>query len=180
MFDVPTPDAEERRDNATFRAVLVALARPGLVQTLPEPGALTVARALIDRECRASADETGVGDALAALGAAVVPLELADHAILRVADAAAVERFARLPIGDALHPERGATAILAGRIGDGRWLRLRGPGIERTREIALGGMHETFWAARKAACRYPLGVDLLVVDGERLLGLPRSTEIEVL
>ncbi|WP_368518087.1 phosphonate C-P lyase system protein PhnH [Rhizobium sp.] len=33
---------------------------------------------------------------------------------------------------------------------------------------------------RAKAIRYPLGWDLYLVDGRRLLGIPRSTTIEVL
>jgi alpha-D-ribose 1-methylphosphonate 5-triphosphate synthase subunit PhnH len=28
--------------------------------------------------------------------------------------------------------------------------------------------------------RYPIGVDLLLIDGDRVIGLPRSTTVEVL
>jgi alpha-D-ribose 1-methylphosphonate 5-triphosphate synthase subunit PhnH len=33
---------------------------------------------------------------------------------------------------------------------------------------------------RSARCRYPEGIDLVFVDGRRLVGLPRSTAVEVL
>ncbi|WP_375262865.1 phosphonate C-P lyase system protein PhnH [Palleronia sp.] len=176
MFADPTPDADEQRDNATFAAVLGALARPGTEQTLPEPDLLTVARALIDRECRAAADDEEMRSALGALGATVVLPELADHAVLAAGDA---EFLARLPVGDALYPERGATAIVSARIGEGARLRLTGPGIEVAEEMAIA-VDAAFWAARKAACRYPLGIDLIFVDGARTVAVPRSTNVEVI
>jgi alpha-D-ribose 1-methylphosphonate 5-triphosphate synthase subunit PhnH len=155
--------------------VLGALARPGTEQTLPEPDLLTVARALVDRECRVTADDEGARTALRALGSTVVLPELADHAVMASANA---EFLARLPIGDALYPERGATAIVSARIGEGTRLRLTGPGIELAEEIAIA-VDVAFWAARKSACRYPLGIDLIFVDGARTVGIPRSTNVEV-
>lgn len=180
MLQVPIPDADERRDNAAFKAVRDALARPGLVRTLPEPGPLVVARALIDRECRVAVHDPDLRREVAALGPTLVPPELADHAFDHAGDAAALARLARLPAGSALYPEAGATAILTATLDGGTRLRLGGPGVDGRIEVALGGVVAGFWAMRAAACRYPLGIDLLIVDGARLLGLPRSTDIEVL
>lgn len=102
MLQVPVPDLDERRDNAAFTAVLDALARPGLIRDLPEPGPMVVARALIDRECRAAVHDPDLHPEVAALGTTLVPPELACHAVEHAADAAAITRLARLPVGSAL------------------------------------------------------------------------------
>ncbi|WP_423785439.1 phosphonate C-P lyase system protein PhnH [Haematobacter massiliensis] len=36
------------------------------------------------------------------------------------------------------------------------------------------------WGIRAERVTYPLGFDLFIVDGDRVIGLPRSTHIEVL
>lgn len=175
----PEPDADERRDNAVFDALLRALARPGEIRAMPEPGPEPIARALVDRECRAFASPA-LAAALRELGAAAVAVEDADHAFLDLSGEAGVAAFGRLSPGDALHPERGATVVAPARIGDGPALRLQGPGVEGAREVRAGGLHPTLWDARARLCRYPLGVELILVDGPRLLALPRSTRVEAL
>jgi alpha-D-ribose 1-methylphosphonate 5-triphosphate synthase subunit PhnH len=74
---VPVPDAFETRTNATFEALMWALARPGTVQTLPAPGLAGIADALIDRECRVFCNDPDLARHLASLGAARVALPLA-------------------------------------------------------------------------------------------------------
>ena len=174
------PDAEERRDNAVFEALLRALARPGEVRALPEPGPESLARALLDRECRAFAADPRMAALLGELGAILVPPEEACHAFLSLDGEVGLATLGRLPTGDPLHPERGATVVAPTRIGEGARLRLWGPGIEGAQELRLGGLHPDLWEARSRLCRYPLGVELVLVDGARLVALPRSTSVEVL
>lgn len=177
LLDAPRPDAEEIRDNAAFDAVLRALSRPGEIGQLPEPGVMTVALALIDRECRVHAPDHA--EAVRATGARLTHPDEAGHAIMALTPATLADA-ALLPVGSQLHPEEGATIIAPGRIGAGQRLRLTGPGIAGERQIALDGIAPAFWALREAACAYPLGFELIVVDGARVLALPRSTRVEVL
>jgi alpha-D-ribose 1-methylphosphonate 5-triphosphate synthase subunit PhnH len=37
-----------------------------------------------------------------------------------------------------------------------------------------------FWAMRAMLCAYPEGFDMLLVDGRSVIGIPRSTQVEVL
>lgn len=176
----PERDADERRDNMVFDALLRALVRPGEVRAMPEPGPEPIARALVDRECRAFAPDPALTAVLRELGAVTAAVEEADHVFLDLADEAGLATFARLPVGDPLHPERGATVVAGARLGQGAALHLAGPGIEGTREVRIGGLHPGLWDARARVCRYPLGIELIFVDGPRLMALPRSTQVEVL
>ena len=55
---------------------------------------------------------------------------------------------------------------------------LSGPGILATRRIAPKGLRAGFWDEMAANGElYPLGVDLLLVAGPEIMGLPRSTTI---
>jgi len=175
---VPVPDAFETRTNATFEALMWALARPGTVQDLPAPGMTGIAEALLDRECRVFCDDPSLGDRIASFGAAQVALPLADHCFLSLDKD--LDRLAQLAVGSALYPDAGATVVAEARIGSGQRLRLTGPGIESFAEIALDGIAPGFWPLRAALCRYPAGVDLFLVSGMQVIGLPRSTLIEVL
>lgn len=174
----PVPSAAEARDNATYEALMWALSRPGLPRDLPEPGEGAIIDALLDRECRAHAADPTLLPALARAGAEIAPIEAADHVFLgRLTDAGHLAGIAR---GSDLYPDDGATVVLRGRIGQGAALRLTGPGVNGTLEIRLGDLPDGFWAARAAAIRYPMGWDLFIIDGARVIGLPRSTRIEVL
>ena len=176
--DVPSPDAAEIRDNATFAAVLEALSRPGSVQRLPEPGPAPLALALIDRECRVWAADPALAELLARTGATPVPPELADHVFAPLDDAAAVDRLSRLTCGDPLYPDTGATVIAPARIGSGPALQLKGPGILGALNLRLGGLHPSVWRVRAGLCRYPLGIEMILHDGDRIVAIPRSTLIE--
>lgn len=180
MLATPVPDEDEIRDNAAFSAVMWAMARPGTVQDLPEPGLEPVIRALVDRECRASADDPATEAMLRDTGASLVPEALADHVCLSLGGDTGLERFLRLSSGDALYPETGATVLARAVIGTGPGLRLSGPGIATTVGLRLGGLHPGLWPARARLCRYPLGVEMIFIDGARLVALPRSTNVEVL
>jgi alpha-D-ribose 1-methylphosphonate 5-triphosphate synthase subunit PhnH len=175
---VPVPDAFEARTNATFEALMWALSRPGTVQDLPVPGMVGIAEALIDRECRVFCDDPALADRIAALGAALMPLPLADHCFLSLGTN--TDQLAQLAVGSALYPDAGATLVAEAQFGTGQRLRLTGPGIETHAEVALDGIAPGFWAIRAALCRYPAGFDLFLICGAQVIGLPRSTTIEVL
>ena len=175
---VPVPDAFETRTNATFEALMWALSRPGTVQNLPAPGMTGIAETLLDRECRVFCDDPGLADRIGTFGAARVDLPLADHCFLSLGKAP--ERLAQVAVGSALYPDAGATVVAEAQFGTGQRLRLTGPGIEAFANIALDGISPGFWAMRAALCCYPAGFDLFLICGAQVIGLPRSTTIEVL
>lgn len=178
LTTIPVPDAFEARTNATFEALMWALSRPGTVQDLPAPGRTGIAEALLDRECRVFCDDPALAERIATFGAALVPLPLADHCFLSLD--AALDRLAHVAIGSALYPDTGATMVAEAEFGTGQRLRLTGPGIETFADLVLGGIAPGFWALRATLCRYPTGFDLFLICGAQVIGLPRSTTIEVL
>ena len=180
LITAPLRGEEEIRDNTAFEAILWALSRPGEVRHLPEPGPRTILLALIDRECRVHADDAVIGELATWTGATLTPLAEADHIFLCMDTDADIARLCALNVGSALYPDDGATVVVEARLGEGQRLRLTGPGIETTREIAVAGLPTGFFALRDRLCRYPLGFDLFIVDGSDVIGLPRSTRIEVL
>lgn len=157
-----------------------ALARPGTIRTLPELSLEGIAETLIDRECRVFSQDTALLPAIAATGATLGPAETADHAFLSLDGAAGLSVLSLLPVGSHAYPDEGATVFAAARLGEGRRLRLSGPGIETAIDVTVGGLPDDVWAIRAARCVYPTGFELFLIDGDRVLGLPRSTTIEVL
>jgi len=174
----PLATAEDLRDAAAFAALMWAMARPGTQHDLPQ-GMADLALALVDLECRVMTDDPALAGVIAATGAALVPADRADHAFCRNADGV-LPVLAALPAGSALYPDRGATLVVAAQLDRGARLRLTGPGIDGACTVRAGGLPAGFFAARAARCRYPEGIDIVLVDGRRLMALPRSAGVEEL
>lgn len=178
MLSTPTLSVEEQRSNATFDALLGALSRPGLVKTLPATAEDAVVEALIDRECRVFCADPLLMSKVLATGALVAELGEADHVFLGHLQEA--DLLTKICAGSDMYPDDGATVVVKAGLNNGSKLRLSGPGIETTIEVSISGLPDGFWAARRDAIRYPMGFDLFFVDGDQVLGVPRSTMVEVL
>ena len=179
MLTVAPPDAIELRANATFEALMWALSRPGDSRDMPEAGLASIAETLVDLECTVFADDPSLRARIATTGAlAAEDIAEADHVFLSSLEGAEA-RLAALRCGSALYPDDGATLVANVRHGVGQRVRLSGPGIDGALEITLG-MAPGFWAMRAMLCAYPEGFDMLLVDGLSVIGIPRSTQVEVL
>ena len=178
MLAAPHPSQAEHLENAAFDALLWSLSRPGLSRTLPEPGEAPIIKALLDRECRVYSADPLLLPEIMRTGAEVADIDVADHVFLGAQ--ASPAQLADIAIGSDLYPDNGATVIVRARFDEGSALRLTGPGVNGDHVLSLGGLPDGFWAARDARLRYPMGFDLILVDGARIIGLPRSTKVEVL
>ncbi len=173
----PTPSEFEARTNATYAALMWALSRPGLVRDLPGTGQAQIAEALIDRECAVHCNDPELAAHCARAGAQLVAPAEADHVFL---DGAVTPGLVEsLRCGSDLYPEDGATLIVDADLTSGAPLRLTGPGIDGALTVTVGGLPDGFWADRARAARYPMGFELFLLDGARVMGLPRSTKVEV-
>lgn len=177
-LEAPIPTEEELADGVAFEEVMQAFARPGVVRRMDRDAERAIAQALIDLECRAYASRAEMQALLEDLGAEQLGAETAEFAFLDLNDAGDLAIFERLPVGVPLYPDRGATVIARARFNQGAKLRISGPGVAGAAEIKLEGVEAQFWARRAARMAYPLGLDLIFVDGEALMALPRSTQVE--
>lgn len=110
----------------------------------------------------------------------------------RQARFALIHAAAAMPALDAFHqgeieyPDRSATLIVqvSGLDADtGEGVRLRGPGINSSAtppaSLSVEGLPPDFWRQwADNASRFPCGVDLIFVAGNRIAGLPRTTLVE--
>lgn len=187
-FADPVHDAQ-----GTFRAVMDALARPGLPRRLEAglepPAPLTpelaaIALALTDADTPVWLDS---GLAAAPEVAAYLrfhtgaPLtdDPARAAFALIRDPARCPPFVRFALGTPAYPDTSTTLVLAlHTITAGEGLRLTGPGIDGTTRIALAPLPERF-VAQLAGNRagFPLGIDLILTAPGRVSGLPRSTAV---
>jgi alpha-D-ribose 1-methylphosphonate 5-triphosphate synthase subunit PhnH len=182
-FADPVADAQ-----ATFRAVLDAMARPGTVHRVGEqlavPAPLDQATAavlltLVDNETPLWLDPAAspARDWLAFhCGAAMV--EASDAA--RFAVALSSPDLTRFSAGSHEAPEDSTTLILQARaLGRGTRYRLAGPGLREPALLSVGGLPSRFiaqWQQNHAL--FPRGVDIILCAGTTLTALPRSVAVE--
>ena len=191
----------------TFRVLLGAMSEPGRVLALDEAATAGLAPddaalrppmgvamaatllALLDADTPAHlAGALGRDDARAWLRFHTGARDLATAAGMTVALARDVDAslWSALDLGTDDAPQAGATLIaevdalsdqpLASSVA----LKLRGAGIEHSRDLAVAGLPAAFWQWRIALqSELPRGVDLMLVCGTRVAAIPRSTRIEL-
>lgn len=175
---------------AVFRRLLDAMARPGTVaslEVLPAPAPLApaagaIALTLCDADTAVWLDPAlRTPEVVAWLrfhtGCRIVEV-LEEAAFAFAAEPSAIP-FDRLSTGSDEYPDRSATAVLqVARLEAGAPLRLDGPGIETTAALRVEGLPAGFiaWRTRNHAT-YPRGVDVVLVAGTEIAGLPRSTAV---
>ena len=182
------------QSGAVFRAVLDAMARPGLIQDCPvlpdapdglDPVAFAVILTLCDPDtpvwlspaCDAPAARTNIAFHT---GAPVVDEPGAAHfAVLDIAEAQSA--LAGLSVGTPEYPDRSATAIILTRTltKDGG-ASLSGPGVDGRTRLSVGDGDAGFWTAlARKANQFPLGIDVILAGPGRLAAIPRSSKTEV-
>lgn len=184
-FADPVHDAQ-----AAFRAILDALAQPGTINDLPRTQAAdssldlaSVLLTLVDHDTpiwladcyRSSEISAFVGFHT---GAPIVadPWQ-SQFAFARTSTLPSLDQFNP---GTQEYPDRSTTLVLAlPSLDGGAQLVMRGPGIDGERTVSPQGLPEAFiaqWQDNRAL--FPRGIDLLLVAGGQVLGLPRTVRIE--
>lgn len=173
---------------ATFRAVLDAMARPGRLHAAGEhlaaPAPLHGATAavlltLVDNETPLwlDRDASAARDWLAFhCGADIV----AATARAQFALALSLPELTTLSAGTDEAPEDSATLILqVAALGTGTRYRLNGPGLREPAVLSVSGLPRNFAAAwQQNHALYPRGIDIILCSGTTLTALPRSVSIE--
>jgi len=173
---------------ATFRAVLDAMARPGTIhhagEDLAAPAPLdqataAVLLALVDHETPLWLDVAAAParDWLAFhCGAALV----AEPNAACFAVALSLPDLTQFPAGSHEAPESSTTLILqVPALASGTRYRLSGPGLREPQVLSVSGLPAWFttqWQQNRAL--FPRGVDIILCAGTTLTALPRSISIE--
>lgn len=180
---------------SAFRVVLDVLSRPGTIGRISAPSAQTpealdpataaVAVCLFDHDT-----QIWLGDGIACMdvydylklhcSCPLIKSGLsADFALLSAADG--VPGLGQFNPGTDAYPDRSTTLIVqVADIDAGREIGLTGPGIETEAALRVAGVPDYFWRERREQQHaFPCGVDIIFASGDRLVALPRSTEIEV-
>lgn len=183
-----------------YRSVLDSLSRPGVISSLQEQvghldieggcyeGTLILALMLLDTEVTfavVAAEElqervTRLINQLTY--AKSVELDQADYVfVLSSAEAQQLEAALEMAkTGELINPHESATIIIEARaVSNGRGLLLRGPGIQSDCIARVERSGDWRRVREQKNAEFPLGLDLVFVDADhRLLGLPRTTQVE--
>jgi alpha-D-ribose 1-methylphosphonate 5-triphosphate synthase subunit PhnH len=160
-----------------FRQLAQVFSRPGTIHALSHAALPLVPATLLDAA-------TSLSDAQSLLekpdrdrlGTVLTTPENA-HFVLARADIAPDFTPA---LGTLESPEQGATLLLVVQsLREGQALTLTGPGIQGQREIRLRGMDVRWLKAREDwNGAFPLGIDMLLLAGNEVMALPRTTLIK--
>lgn len=175
---------------STFRKVMDAMARPGLIQTIaptagaPAPlssAAAAVALTLFDHDTPIWRDASFATDAVTRwlrfnTGCPIVA-DQAEAAFALVGDMASLPVLESFAQGTQDYPDRSTTLILQlASLKDGEALTLSGPGIRgTTRFYPVGLPKDVVEQLAGNRTLFPRGVDLVLVAGDALAALPRTT-----
>lgn len=173
----------EQVNRMNFRSALNALAYPGQahrVTPLFDSGLLALASVLLYAEVTyhyQGGHDIHLIEALT--GTRPADAVLADYLL---SDGESSELLAKARIGTPDSPELGATLVID--CSAATWSSktvLAGPGIDGTRRLELPLSQELLADLAEKNSGFPLGVDcFLLVGRDGLIGLPRTTRIEVL
>ncbi len=173
----------ERINRVNFRSSLEALARPGLIQDVRPLFASTLqamASVLLYSEvsyCYHGDEDFQMIQAIC--GAKVASADEADYLFC---DHPEIDFLVPAKVGTAEKPELGATLICKydAQKSVKTPVRLSGPGIETTVQAALPVGSGFIKQLKEKNAAFPMGVEVFFInDHGQLLGLPRTTHIEV-
>lgn len=174
----------EARTRETFLALMWAMSYPGRVHTLPTPDDDTLAAfqaigdTLLDLEVSYYTPDAVLNRHLQRTTSRFLEPSQAGYLFFPSVGEDHIAELAQAKLGTMLYPDESATLIL-GCTFDGTPITLTGPGVNGTAQIAVGSLPASVWAWREKTRRYPLGWDIILVAGNQVIGLPRSTSIEI-
>jgi alpha-D-ribose 1-methylphosphonate 5-triphosphate synthase subunit PhnH len=177
---------------ATFRAVMEAMARPGSVQRVTaEAGAVTglmpaaaaVALTLFDHDTPIWLDpelaRSGVTAWLQFHTGAPLTAKAEEASFALIADGASLPALDRFALGTSEYPDRSTTLILqVASLSQGRSYELRGPGIDGTSIVRADiAPDDLFERLAINASAFPRGIDLMLVHDDAIMAIPRTARL---
>ena len=175
-MSIPLYTPAEARSRETFLALMWAFSYPGRIYELPEnddPFRL-VAETLLDLETSCFTPDRELEASISFTGAKTLDAQHAAYHFYPSLLPQYMPFIQQAHRGSMLYLDAAATLIVGCEFGSGIPRTLTGPGIPREHTIQISGLDESFWDVRATVCLFPLGWDIYLLDGRRVMGLPRS------
>lgn len=174
----------------TFRAVMDATARPGRVQRIGVdacgpaplmPASAALALTLFDQDTPVWLDETMPPDVARWIvfhTGAPIARDPALATFALIGDASRLVSFDRFASGSADYPDRSTTLIVqVETLAEGPAFTLRGPGIDGVATLNAPLSPQFIEASAANHALFPRGVDCVLVAGDSIVALPRTTQL---
>lgn len=186
-FEDPVQESQQ-----VFRRVLTALSEPGTLQNLPVKESPEGVHNASYQICLALLDAQTPLWIAPSLKTATLVSALRFHCGCRLVDEPGQAEFAlitpdfdgdltRFAQGSHEYPDRSTTLIVqVESLNAASDWTLSGPGIDGVRRVGIAGL-DPRWSGMldENRRRFPCGVDFLFTAGPGLMGLPRTTHVEV-
>lgn len=182
-MSTPLYSETEAQTRLTFMPLMWALSHPGRIFELSLGTNTAVSRmaligqTLLDLETSFFTPDEGLAEELARTTAVSAPPAEAFYHFYPALVRTDLEMLSQARVGDMIYPDLGATLLLGCRLGTGNTFYLTGPGIEDKTAVNIAFIPPEFWELREQVNQYPLGWDVFLIDGNRVVGLPRTTTV---
>ena len=171
----------------TYRAVLEALSYPGKRQSLEAIVSMTERPAWLILLATLADENVSLADLDSLLGAddwsrLRCPESPADAADFLLATGSLTpDTDLRPKQGSLYHPHDSTTILLECQsiVAGDLECRVTGPGVETENHFSVAGLSTGWLKAREGwVSHFPMGVDMLLVDPQSILGIPRTSKLE--
>lgn len=166
-----------------YRSVLEAMSRPGSLQSIITDGHNENFTAVLATLMDASVTLADPHELLSDSSWPLLQAKQcnADAADFILVNGSCTPNF-EPKLGTLESPESSATILVQSALDESNIipLKLSGPGINGVKLLNLSGIHEDWLTRRQEwVCEFPLGVDLLILNETGILGIPRTSKVEV-
>jgi alpha-D-ribose 1-methylphosphonate 5-triphosphate synthase subunit PhnH len=177
---------------STFRSVMDAMARPGMIQRIDAPvgvpapmmrGTAAIALTLFDHDtpvwldaAMAATPDVGKWIKFHASAPLVVDSSVCSFALIGGIDRLpTLQRFA---LGSNDYPDRSTTLIVqVASLTQGSAFELRGPGIDGTAELRCRLAPDLLERLALNQALFPRGIDIVLVADDSIVAIPRTTRL---
>jgi alpha-D-ribose 1-methylphosphonate 5-triphosphate synthase subunit PhnH len=182
-MNMPIFTETEAQTRLTFLPLMWALSHPGRIYELSlgtetaVSNMALIGQTLLDLETSFFTSDEYLAEELTRTTAVPAPPAEAFYHFYPALVRTDLEMLSQARLGDMMYPDRSATLLLGCRLGTGDTFYFTGPGIEDKTAVNIAFVPPEFWGLREQANQYPLGWDVFLIDGNRIVGLPRTTKV---
>ncbi len=177
-MQVPFRNESEAQSHEVFSALMWALSYPGELQQTEYAYLKSIGEVLLDLETSFYTADLRLAKDFSLGTAKSAALKQADYLFFSDLENFEMTALKEVKRGTLLYPDHAASLIIKTEFVEGLRLKLSGPGIESSRSLSCN-LPLPFWQIRNQVTHYPLGWDLFLCDGKSIVGIPRSTQVQL-